>query len=146
MWTSVGGERNRKQRILIDSITPKLVQKSIYASASTGPFFADQYLNRLKSSFAKKTDFLSKYLVLSEMKYPRKRNWSKTGTESPVKKNRGTSVRAHRFAHPLRPAREGRGGLSKASDVVKLSSGFLNTRGQEEIGTRNMLSWILFSE
>ena len=76
----VGGERNRKQRIPVNSITSKLVLKSIYASGSTGPFFADHYLNRLNrlnSSFAKKTDFLLKYLVLSEIRYARKRNWSK---------------------------------------------------------------------
>ena len=41
----VGGERNRKQRIPVNSITSKLVLKSIYASGSTGPFFADHYLN-----------------------------------------------------------------------------------------------------
>ena len=73
----VGGERNRKQRIPVNSITSKLVLKSIYASGSTGPFFADHYLNRLNrlnSSFAKKTDFLLKYLVLSEIRYARKRN------------------------------------------------------------------------
>ena len=76
----VGGERNRKQRIPVNSITSKLVLKSIYASGSTGPFFADHYLNRLNrlnSSFAKKTDFLSRYLVLSEIRYARKRNLSK---------------------------------------------------------------------
>ena len=50
----IGGERNRKQRIPVNSITSKLVLKSIYASGSTGPFFADHYLNRLNSSFAKK--------------------------------------------------------------------------------------------
>ena len=50
----LGGERNRKQRIPVNSITSKLVLKSIYASGSTGPFFADHYLNRLNSSFAKK--------------------------------------------------------------------------------------------
>ena len=76
----LGGERNRKQRIPVNSITSKLVLKSIYASGSTGPFFADHYLNRLNrlnSSFAKKTDFLSRYLVLSEIRYARKRNLSK---------------------------------------------------------------------
>ena len=41
----LGGERNRKQRIPVNSITSKLVLKSIYASGSTGPFFADHYLN-----------------------------------------------------------------------------------------------------
>ena len=78
--TRLGGERNRKQRIPVNSITSKLVLKSIYASGSTGPFFADHFLNRLNrlnSSFAKKTDFRSKYLVLSEIRYARKRNWSK---------------------------------------------------------------------
>ena len=87
MWTSDSfrGELNRKQRIPVDSITPKLVLKSIYASGSTGLFFADHYLKRLNLSFAKKADFLSRYLVLSEKRYARQRNWSKTGTESSVK-------------------------------------------------------------
>ena len=39
----IGGERNMKQRIPINSITSKLVLKSMYASCSTGPFFADHY-------------------------------------------------------------------------------------------------------
>ena len=37
----LGGERNMKQRIPINSITSKLVLTSMYASCSTGPFFAD---------------------------------------------------------------------------------------------------------
>ena len=37
----VGGERNMKQRIPINSITSILILKSMYASGSTGPFFAD---------------------------------------------------------------------------------------------------------
>ena len=45
-WTNqLGGERNKKQRIPVNSITSQLVLKSIYASGSTGPFFADNYLN-----------------------------------------------------------------------------------------------------
>ena len=36
------------------------------------------------------------------------------------------------------------GGRSKASDVVKLSSEFFNINGQEEIGTRIMLSWRVY--
>ena len=74
----VGGERNRKQRIPVNSITSKLVLKSIYASGSTGPFFADHYLNIWIDSTQvspRKTDFLSRYLVLSEIRYARKRNW-----------------------------------------------------------------------
>ena len=67
---NLGGERNMKQRIPVNSITSKFVLKSIYASGST--VVID--LNRLNSSFAKKTDFLSRYLVLSEMRYARKRN------------------------------------------------------------------------
>ena len=85
---TLGGERNRKQRIPVNSITSKLVLKSIYASGSTGPFFADHYLNIWIDSTQvspRKTDFLSRYLVLSEIRYARKRNWSKTGTESSVK-------------------------------------------------------------
>ena len=77
----IGGERNRKQRIPVNSITSKLVLKSIYASGSTGPFFADHYLNIWIDSTQvspRKTDFLSRYLVLSEIRYARKRNWSKT--------------------------------------------------------------------
>ena len=80
-WYFVGGERNRKQRIPVNSITSKLVLKSIYASGSTGPFFADHYLNIWIDSTQvspRKTDFLSRYLVLSEIRYARKRNWSKT--------------------------------------------------------------------
>ena len=73
----LGGERNRKQRIPVNSITSKLVLKSIYASGSTGPFFDNHFMNKHDSSFAKKTDFLSRYLVLSEIRYARKRNWSK---------------------------------------------------------------------
>ena len=85
---TLGGERNRKQRIPVNSITSKLVLKSIYASGSTGPFFADHYLNIWIDSTQvspRKTDFLSRYLVLSEIRYARKRNWSKAGTESSVK-------------------------------------------------------------
>ena len=37
----LGGERNMKQRIPINSITSILILKSMYASGSTGPFFAD---------------------------------------------------------------------------------------------------------
>ena len=83
MHCRLGGERNRKQRIPVNSITSKLVLKSIYASGSTGPFFADHYLNIWIDSTqvsSRKTDFLSRYLVLSEIRYARKRNWSKTGT------------------------------------------------------------------
>ena len=77
-----------KQRIPVNSITSKLVLKSIYASGSTGPFFADHYLNIWIDSSQvspRKTDFLSRYLALSEIRYARKRNWSKTETESSVK-------------------------------------------------------------
>ena len=70
----VGGERNMKQRILINSITSKLVLKSIYASGSTGPFFDNHFMNKHDSSFAKKTDFLSRYLVLSEIRCARKKS------------------------------------------------------------------------
>ena len=80
---TLGVEQNRKQRFPVNSITSKLVLKSIYASGSTGPFFADHYLNIWIDSTQvspRKTDFLSRYLVLSEIRYARKRNWSKTGT------------------------------------------------------------------
>ena len=46
----VGGERNMKQRIPVISITSKLVLKSIYASGSTGPFFADHYSHRFEKT------------------------------------------------------------------------------------------------
>ena len=46
----VGGERNMKQRIPINSITSKLVLKSMYASCSTGPFFADHYSHRFEKT------------------------------------------------------------------------------------------------
>ena len=39
-----------KQRIPINSITSKLVLKSMYASCSTGPFFADHYSNRFEKT------------------------------------------------------------------------------------------------
>ena len=58
-----------------------MVLKSIYASGSTGPLFADHYLNIWIDSTQvspRKTDFLSRYLALSEIRYARKRNWSKT--------------------------------------------------------------------
>ena len=44
LW--VGGERNMKQRIPINSITSILILKSMYASGSTGLFFADHYSHR----------------------------------------------------------------------------------------------------
>ena len=44
----------------------------------------------------------------------------------------------------LTPTSEESGGLSKALDGVKLSSEFLNINGQEEIGTRNVLSWRVY--
>ena len=46
----LGGERNMKQRIPINSITFKLVLKSMYASCSTGPFFADHYSHRFEKT------------------------------------------------------------------------------------------------
>ena len=46
----IGGERNMKQRIPINSITSKLVLKSMYASCSTGPFFADHYSHRFEKT------------------------------------------------------------------------------------------------
>ena len=46
----LGGERNMKQRIPINSITSKLVLKSMYASCSTGPFFADHYSHKLEKT------------------------------------------------------------------------------------------------
>ena len=46
----LGGERNMKQRIPINSITSKLVLKSMYASCSTGPFFADHYSHRFEKT------------------------------------------------------------------------------------------------
>ena len=39
-----------KQRIPINSITSKLVLKSMYASCSTGPFFADHYSHRFEKT------------------------------------------------------------------------------------------------
>ena len=48
--SSLGGERNMKQRIPINSITSKLVLKSMYASCSTGPFFADHYSHRFEKT------------------------------------------------------------------------------------------------
>ena len=48
--TVLGGERNMKQRIPINSITSKLVLKSMYASCSTGPFFADHYSHRFEKT------------------------------------------------------------------------------------------------
>ena len=78
-----------KQRIPINSITSKLVLKSMYASCSTGPFFADHYSHRFEKTqlkFRQEKWFPVKiYLVLSEMRYERKINWSKTETESSVK-------------------------------------------------------------
>ena len=71
---SVGVEQNRKQRFPVNSITSKLVLKSIYASGSTGPFFDNHFMNKHDSSFAKKTDFLSRYLVLSEIRCARKKS------------------------------------------------------------------------
>ena len=47
---NVGGERNMKQRIPMNSITSKLVLKSMYASCSTGPFFADHYSHRFEKT------------------------------------------------------------------------------------------------
>ena len=47
---TLGGERNMKQRIPINSITSKLVLKSMYASCSTGPFFADHYSHRFEKT------------------------------------------------------------------------------------------------
>ena len=41
--TGLGGERNMKQGILVNSITSKLFLKLMYASGSTGHFFADHY-------------------------------------------------------------------------------------------------------
>ena len=41
--------------------------------------------DKLNQDDLQKADFLSRYLVLSEMRYARKRNCSKTGTESSVK-------------------------------------------------------------
>ena len=70
----VGVEQNRKQRFPVNSITSKLVLKSIYASGSTGPFFDNHFMNKHDSSFAKKTDFLSRYLVLSEIRCARKKS------------------------------------------------------------------------
>ena len=64
----------RKQRFPVNSITSKLVLKSIYASGSTGPFFDNHFMNKHDSSFAKKTDFLSRYLVLSEIRCARKKS------------------------------------------------------------------------
>ena len=49
MYT-IGGERNMKQRIPTNSITSKLVLKSMYASCSTGPFFADHYSHRFEKT------------------------------------------------------------------------------------------------
>ena len=46
----IGGERNMKQRIPINSINSKLVLKSMYASCSTGPFFADHYSHRFEKT------------------------------------------------------------------------------------------------
>ena len=40
--------RNIKQRILANSITSKLVLKSMYASGSTGPFIANRYRHRFE--------------------------------------------------------------------------------------------------
>ena len=51
-----------------------MVLKSIYASGSTGPFFDNHFMNKHDSSFAKKTDFLSRYLVLSEIRCARKKS------------------------------------------------------------------------
>ena len=48
--SQLGGERNMKQRIPINSITSKLVLKSMYASCSTGPFFADHYSHRFEKT------------------------------------------------------------------------------------------------
>ena len=70
----IGVEQNRKQRFPVNSITSKLVLKSIYASGSTGPFFDNHFMNKHDSSFAKKTDFLSRYLVLSEIRCARKKS------------------------------------------------------------------------
>ena len=44
----LGGERNMKQRIPVNSITSKLVLKSMYASGSTGPFIANRYRHRFE--------------------------------------------------------------------------------------------------
>ena len=44
----LGGERNMKQRIPANSITSKLVLKSMYASGSTGPFIANRYRHRFE--------------------------------------------------------------------------------------------------
>ena len=44
------GDRNMKQRIPVNSITFKLVLKSMYASCSTGPFFADHYSHRFEKT------------------------------------------------------------------------------------------------
>ena len=52
-WHYKGGERNMKQRILISSITSKLALKSMYASGSTGPFFADHYSHRSEQTHLK---------------------------------------------------------------------------------------------
>ena len=74
MGIKLGVEQNRKQRFPVNSITSKLVLKSIYASGSTGPFFDNHFMNKHDSSFAKKTDFLSRYLVLSEIRCARKKS------------------------------------------------------------------------
>ena len=47
---ALGCERNMKQRIPVNSITSKLVLKSMYASCSTGPFFADHYSHRFEKT------------------------------------------------------------------------------------------------
>ena len=52
-WLIGGGAckgANMKQRIPINSITPELVLKSMYASCSTGPFFADHYSHRFEKT------------------------------------------------------------------------------------------------
>ena len=42
------GERNIKQKIPVNSITSRLVRKSMHASGSTGPFFDDHYSHRFE--------------------------------------------------------------------------------------------------
>ena len=62
-----------KQRIPVNSIISKLVLKSMYMHpVQLVPSLMITIvidLNRLNSSFAKKTDFLSRYLVLSGMRH-----------------------------------------------------------------------------